>query len=172
MSNDETMKKLEKLTKTELLKLIELMMNKNNNNYQLINNKLNNKNPKSKLLAKKIRKKVESPDGSYYEAYRLLSNYIQTSTDTETILELSKELLEYYFIEIEAYGHRCPETLYDFTLNTYEIALQAANELKDLKAADDLYYMIRFEVDELEEFYETFREYFDVDNEDNIIFYE
>jgi len=172
MKLDEITKKLKKLTKKELFELIKLMMNKNDNNRQLIYNLLNNNNPKTKLLVKKIRREVESPDGSYYEAYRLLTDYVETSTDTKTILELSIELLEYFFIEIEAYDRRYPETLFEFTLNTYEIALKAAFELRDIKAADELYSIIRFEEEGFEVFLDAFYGYFNIDDDENVILYE
>ncbi len=173
MGFDEIIKQLEKHTKKELLDLIVLMMNKNDNNRQLIYNKFNHKNPKTDGLERRIRKEIEHLEGSYSETYKLLTDYVETSTDTEKILELSKVVLEYFFIELEAYGHRYPKSLFDYILNIFEIALKAAKELQDTKSANELYCMIRFEQDGFYDyFYEIFCNYFNTDEDDNVIMWD
>lgn len=170
---EEIVTQLEKHTKKELLDLILLLMNKNDNNRQLIYNKLNHKNPNTTGLEKRIRRKIKSHDGSYYETYKLLTDYVETSTDTGKILELSKVVLEYFFIELEAYGYRYPKSLFDYILNIFEIALKAAKELQDTKSANELYCMIRFEQEELHDcFNEKLLNYFNTDEDDNVIMWE
>lgn len=58
MAFDEIIKQLEKHTKKELLDLIVLMMNKNDNNRQLIYNKFNHKNPKADGLEVSVKPTV------------------------------------------------------------------------------------------------------------------
>lgn len=171
MTIDETMKKLEKLTKTELLDLIELMMKKNDNNHQLINNKLGNKNPKSKTIEKQIIKSFNS-NQSYYEAYFIYKNYVDASTDNESILEVSRTLLGYLVDELEDCGLSCPTALYETTIEIYEVALKSAYELKDLEAAEELHGLIGLDYDGVfEGFLDVFYSYFDIDDEDNVILY-
>lgn len=170
MTIKEIEKQLEKQTKIELLDLIVLMMNKNDNNRQLIDNKIDDKNSNTVGLERRIRRKIKSHDVFYYEVYKLLTDYYEISINKEKILELSKEVLEYFFIELEAYGHRYPETLLDYSLNIFDIALKAAKELQDTESADELYCMIRFEQDGFYDcFYEIFFKYFNTDEDDNVI---
>ena len=173
MTIKEIEKQLEKQTKKELLDLIILMMNKNDNNRQLIDHKINDKNSNKVGLERRIRRKINSHDDSYYETYKLLTDYYEVSLDTKKILELSIGVLEYFFVELEAYGHRYPQTLLDYSLNIFEIALKAAKELLDTESADELYCMIRFEQEGFYEcFYEKFFNYFSTDEDDNVVLWE
>ena len=173
MTIKEIEKQLERQSKKELLDLIILMMNKNDNNRQLIDNKINDKNSNKAGLERRIRRKIESHDGSYFETYKLFTDYYEVSLDTQKILELSIEVLENFFIELEAYSHRYPQALLDYSLNVFEIALRAAKELLDIESADELYCMIRFEQEGFYEcFYEKFFNYFSTDDNDNVVLWE
>jgi hypothetical protein len=162
-------KKLDKLSKNELLELIKILMDKNDQNYQLIDHILNKKNPSINRLKNKIRRLMER-DGAYHSAYQLYIDYVRTSVDDHSILDLSKDVLEYFFIDLEAYGHPIPEDLFDYTLDIYEIALKSARVLKDVESADDLHTMIGVGyTDEHEAFVDLFSMYFSYDDNDNII---
>ena len=162
-------KKLDKLSKKELLDLIKIVIDKNGQNYQLIDHILNKKNPSINRLKNKIRRLMER-DGAYHSAYHLYIDYVRTSVDNQSILDLSKDVLEYFFIDLEAYGHPIPEDLFDYTLDIYEIALKSARDLKDIESADDLHTMIGVGyTDVYEAFVDLFYRCFSYDDDENII---
>jgi hypothetical protein len=169
MIPDQMNNQLKNLSKKDLLNLIQILLDKNDHNYQLINHILNKKNQSIKPLKGKIRRSMER-DGAYHSAYQMYIDYVRASVDDKSILELSKDVLEYFFIELEAYGHPIPEDLYDYTLDIYESALKSARALKDLESADDLYTMIGVGYeDTYEAFVDIFHMYFSYDDEENII---
>jgi hypothetical protein len=135
----------------------------------LIDHVLNKKKQSIKSLKNKIRRVMER-DGAYHSAYQMYIDYVRTSVDDNSILDLSKDVLEYFFIELEAYGHPIPEELFDYTLDIYENALKSARALKDLESADDLHTMVGVGyVDTYEAFIDLFYMYFSYDDEENIV---
>ena len=80
------------------------------------------------------------------------------------------EAASFFIDDLESYGYMHPEELYDITIEVYEMALSLASRMKDMKAANELHYMIPGDLDSVyEEFINVFYRYFSIDDEENVI---
>jgi hypothetical protein len=171
MVKEKVKSKIKTLRKSELVDLIIFLIEKNSNCQKLLSKKLGIRSMENhKLIIKRLRREINNHTGSYYNAYILVKDFAESSTDDHKILEITMEALEYFFIEIDLYGHEVPDSLFDYTLEIYEYAIECAYNLKDFVAADSLYIMVRDDIVGIyEPFEEVFHNYFDFDDEENII---
>jgi len=121
-------KKYQKMTKDELISIIEKLLEFNLENEVLLNNIHNNKNPKWEKTLRKVQREVENHMGSYTKAYHHYLEYSHTCTDNSDLLKLSLECLDYFFEELDLYSE-CPQDLIEYTDQILNSASKIAVDL-------------------------------------------
>jgi hypothetical protein len=170
MLNQKDLERLKQKSKEELLELIVTICNKNDNAMEYIHNVLNSKVSNSKATLKKIQKMLDNPASEYSSVYMVVKHFLETNISDQDSLVVAVETASFFIDDLESYGYMHPEELYDITIEVYEMALSLASRMKDMKAANELHYMIPGDLDSVyEEFINVFYRYFCIDDEENVI---
>ncbi len=151
-------KKIQELKKKELVRIVELLLEKNPANITYLEHHFRGTKPDREASLSLIEKEMADHQGSYAEAYDPYRRFKETSPDEEDILVLSLEAAEYFFEEIDLYAGDPPDSLLSYAEEIFSDACQLAAKLERCDCMRKLREMLPdlFDEDVAERFHDAF----------------